>query len=122
MRNAWRWDRTPSKRSVLDALLDKVLGEMYPRSARPSARRHGAPRAPARSRRQDYLLEALEPRLLMSADLHYSGSAGDFTLKAINSTDLVLYDGSNNSAGAVTLSDGAVKISRSSILDQLADG
>jgi len=65
MRKAWRWDRTPSKRSVLDALLDKVLGEMYPRRARPSARRHGAPRAPARSRRQDYLLEALEPRLLM---------------------------------------------------------
>src|SRR5437667_3084855 len=101
MRKARRWDRTPSKRSVLDTLLDKVLGDLYPRSARSPGRRHGAPSAPAKPRRQEFRLEAIEPRLLMSADLSYGPSANapfatEFWVKATDSTHVGIFTDATN--------------------------
>src|SRR5579862_9327040 len=95
MRKARRWDRTPSKRSVLDTLLDKVLREMWPREDNAPPRRHVAPRARRKSRR-DFMLEPLEPRLLMSADLSYTGTNHAFTLSASGSV-LNLVDNANAS-------------------------
>ena len=119
MRKQQRWDRAPSKRSVLDTLLDKVLGELFPRNARPTGRRHGAPRAPAKSRRQDFALEPIEPRLLMSADLNYSGSAAkEFWVKAVDSTHVQLFtDATQTDAGyqatsAQTVDDGTITVHR----------
>ncbi|HVC51376.1 MAG TPA: LEPR-XLL domain-containing protein, partial [Stellaceae bacterium] len=89
MRKARRWERTPSKRSVLDTLLDKVMREMWPRSERRPARRRGAP---AKPRHQDFALEQIEPRLLMSADIFFAGGTDHaFTLQAAKpSSDYLL--------------------------------
>src|SRR5712691_6977159 len=121
MRKARRWDRTPTKRSVLDTVLDKVLREMFPRSERALGRRHGALRAPAKPRRHDFVLEAIEPRLLMSADISYTSFATDFTLKAVSTTGLELRDNSSTLVGSATLSDGSVNIHRSLAGDLFAD-
>ena len=74
MRKPWRWNNEFSKRSVLDLILDKVVHDLRPGSDRPQRRRSGAVRPPAKPRRQSFALEAIEPRLLMSADTPFSAS------------------------------------------------
>ena len=72
-------------------------------SRRPPSPRRGAESA---IRRQSYTLEALEPRLLLSADLSYTSftTAHDFTLKAEAGNQLTLYQtGTTTSEGSVTL-------------------
>src|SRR4051812_10703838 len=123
MRTARRWDRTPSKRSVLDTVLDQVLREMYPRKDQPERRPHNAPRAAAKRRRQGFTLEPLEPRLLMSADISYTSAATNLTLKATDSTHLALFDDAAvpNQVGTDALSEGLVKIHRSGLGDVFGD-
>src|SRR5262249_8208535 len=113
MKKRWRWNNEASKRSDLDSILDKVVRDLFGRGDRPKHRRSGAARPPAKRRRQSFALEAIEPRLLLSADLSYTPALGnplanEFTLKAVNATDLKLYDNAANEVGSATLSDGAV--------------
>src|SRR5262249_59865557 len=62
----------------------------------------------------------MEPRLLLPADISYPPAVSNltathFTLKAVNATDLKLYDNAAtpNEVGSATLSDGSVTIERS---------
>src|ERR1700731_1074636 len=77
---ASRWARRIFKPSVLG----KLLREAFARWGRLDSQRPAAERTPASARRQAFTLEALEPRLLLSADLSYAAlsSAHDFTVKA----------------------------------------
>src|SRR5262249_11524314 len=74
MRKAQRWNNEMSKRSVFDSILDKVMGDLFPGSDRPKRRRSGAVRPTKKPRRQSFALEAIEPRLLMSADTPFTAS------------------------------------------------
>src|SRR5271167_1917918 len=95
MKKARRWEHTSSKRSIRDSVWDRLLREFYPRADQPERRPHAAPRPAAKARRQSFALEPIEPRLLMSADLSYSGT-GPFTLSASGNV-LNIVDSSTNS-------------------------
>src|SRR5262249_14988574 len=114
MKKRWRWNNEASKRSDLDSILDKVVRDLFGRGDRPKHRRSGAARPPAKRRRQSFALEAIEPRLLLSADLSY-GSPNplphEFTLKATSPNTVSLFDNANP-VDTKTLSDGAVTIER----------
>src|SRR5262245_56359528 len=82
MKKSWRWNNEAVERSDLDSILDKVVRDLFARGDRPKHRRSGAARPPAKRRRQSFALEAIEPRLLLSADLSYTAtSAGNLTLR-----------------------------------------
>src|SRR5438034_1404110 len=68
-----RWTRNIFKPSILGKLLREAF-----------ARWGGEEPAAAQMRRQSFTLEAIEPRLLLSADLSYAALSGthDFTVKA----------------------------------------
>ena len=51
-------------------MLDKVVRDLFLDGGRPKHRRTGAVGTPAKRRRQSFALEAMEPRLLLSADAH----------------------------------------------------
>src|SRR5262245_2434481 len=128
MRKARRWIDESSKRSVFDSILEKVMGDLFPGSDRPKRRRSGAVRPAAKRRRQNFALEAIEPRLLLSADISYTPdfnnpSATHFTLKAVSGTDVKLYDdaATPNEVGSATLSDGSLTIERGLGKDVFAD-
>src|SRR5262245_8490604 len=74
MRKAQRWNNDLSKRCVFDSILDKVVSELFPGGDRPKRRRNGAVRPTKKPRRQSFALEAIEPRLLLSADTPFSAS------------------------------------------------
>jgi Ca2+-binding RTX toxin-like protein/outer membrane protein OmpA-like peptidoglycan-associated protein len=61
--------RTPSMSSTFDTLMDSVMGELFPRNSRAKRPRMGGSRQRSRTKRQDFALELMEPRLLLSADL-----------------------------------------------------
>src|SRR6266478_2159223 len=87
-----RWTRNIFKPSILGKLLREAF-----------ARWGGADDGPAQTRRQSFTLEAIEPRLLLSADLSYAAlsSAHDFTVKAEQSGGnyyVNLYETSNLAA------------------------
>src|SRR6516164_4734207 len=67
MRKAWRWNNEASKRSALDSVLDKLMRDLFPASDRPKRRRTSAMPPRPKRRRQSFVLEAIEPRLLLSA-------------------------------------------------------
>src|SRR5262245_3448848 len=120
MKKRWRWNNEAVERSDLDSILDKVVRDLFARGDRPKHRRSGAARPPAKRRRQNFALEAIEPRLLLSADISYTPAVSNltathFTLKAVNATDLKLYDdaATPNEVGSATLSDGSVTVERS---------
>ena len=120
MKKRWRWNNEAVERSDLDSILDKVVRDLFARGDRPKHRRSGATRPPAKRRRQSFALEAIEPRLLLSADISYTPAVSNltathFTLKAVNATDLKLYDdaATPNEVGSATLSDGSVTVERS---------
>src|SRR5262249_39361910 len=122
MKKRWRWNNEASKRSDLDSILDKVVRDLFGRGDRPKHRRSGAARPPAKRRRQSFALEAIEPRLLLSADISYSPVAGtDLTLKAVGS-DIKLFDGSTE-LGSKTISAGVTSVSleRSTVGDVVGD-
>src|SRR5262245_50205729 len=77
MRIARRWHNESSKRSVFDSILDKVMGDLFSGNDRPKRRPRSAARPAAKPRRQNFALEAIEPRLLLSADISYTYSAAD---------------------------------------------
>src|SRR5689334_25172376 len=87
---AWRWNKEAHKRSAFETLLDKVIREILPgRDSR--RRRWGAAAKPAaKPRRQSFSLEAIEPRLLLSADLTY-GAPGSVPGGITNATDISNY-------------------------------
>jgi len=87
---AWRWNKEAHKRSAFETLLDKVIREILP--GRDSRRRHwgGAAKPAAKPRRQSFTLEAIEPRLLLSADLTY-GAPGSVPGGITNATDISNY-------------------------------
>jgi hypothetical protein len=111
MKRAWRWSNKASKRSALDSILDKVVRELFPGRDRTKRRPSGAMRPRAKSRRQNFTLEAIEPRLLLSTDITYTavGSA-DLTLKAVGG-DVNLYDASSTLLGSKTISAGDTSVS-----------
>ncbi|MGH3553298.1 MAG: beta strand repeat-containing protein, partial [Mycobacterium sp.] len=109
------------------SLIGQMLRDAFARRERPEDKRR-APRSLAvqAPRRQGFMLEPLEPRLLLSADLSYTPAisnplATEFTLKAVSPTALNLYDTSNNVVGSATLSDGTVNIERSLLGDVTGD-
>src|SRR4051794_8556358 len=63
--------RIPSKLSAFDTVMDKVADELFPRNNRSKRGGLGGSRGPVKARRQDFALEALEPRVLLSADLSF---------------------------------------------------
>lgn len=83
MGKAWRWGKYSFKRTGLDAVLDKVVREFFAGDNRPQKpRRIGGAGAPKKPQRQSFTLEAIEPRLLLSADLTYGAPGsipGDIT-------------------------------------------
>src|SRR6267378_191385 len=96
---ASRWTRNIFKPSILGGL----LREAFARWGRLDSQRPVVERTPASARRQAFTLEALEPRLLLSADLSYAAlsSAHDFTVKAEQSGGnyyVNLYETSNLAA------------------------
>src|SRR6266540_4488739 len=66
--------RTPSMSSTFDTMMDSVMGELFPRNNRPKRPRMGGSRQRPRTKRQDFALELMEPRLLLSADLSFTTS------------------------------------------------
>src|SRR5262245_4772753 len=101
MKKRWRWNNETVERSDLDSILDKVVRDLFARGDRPKHRRSGAARPPAKRRRQSFALEAIEPRLLLSADLTYGNPTsvpGDITnpgqistyISSLTSTTFVL--------------------------------
>ena len=114
-----RWARKVFQPSRLAKLLRDVF------SRRPSAPLER--RAESRPlRRQAFMLEPMEPRLLLSADLSYTPAASNalatqFTLKAVTTTDLKLFDNLNNEVASATLNDGSVNIDRSALGDAFGD-
>src|SRR5690242_8828997 len=88
------------------AALSQVIRELFARPSAPAPRR-----IEARSQRsQSFTLEALEPRLLLSADIAYSTASltgGSFTLRATSATVLDLHDDTaDSSVGSVTVNAG----------------
>ena len=69
-----RFRRTPSRSSTFNTLMDSVMGELFPRNNRPKRRRMGGSERP-RTKRQDFALELMEPRVLLSADLSFTPAA-----------------------------------------------
>lgn len=132
MKKARRRHDDRFKMSLLDTLLSGVFRGALPHTA-PRPPTHGgglrAPEAiapvksaPTTKRKRGVELEPLEPRLLMSADLSYSGT-GPFTLSASGSV-LTLVDNSNHSnTFSVTLGSGSqtVDIQRASGSDSGGD-
>ncbi|MFZ1909741.1 MAG: LEPR-XLL domain-containing protein, partial [Burkholderiales bacterium] len=84
------------------SVLGQMLREAFERITRPVTVRRATP-----ARGKGYMLEAIEPRLLLSADLSYaaSSSAHDFTLKAAAGA-ISLYDSSDLSSALATKSIG----------------
>ena len=68
MRKVWRWNTEKFRRTVFDTLLDKVVRDLFGGIERPKRRRLGGSRPTQKARRQSFILEPLEPRLLLSAD------------------------------------------------------
>src|SRR5437879_8617975 len=89
-----RWARNIFRPSILS----KLLREAFARWGGADGGREE--RAAPQTRRQSFTLEAIEPRLLLSADLSYAAgsSAHDFTVKAEQSAGnyyVNLYETSN---------------------------
>ncbi|MGY3658238.1 LEPR-XLL domain-containing protein [Bradyrhizobium sp. USDA 376] len=116
---AWRWNKEAHKRSVFETLLNKVIREIIPgRDSRRRRRTGSAASSVAKPRRQNFTLEAIEPRLLLSADISYATipnpSVHEFTLQASGSSSLTLFEtGTSNVAGTAALTDNNVTIERS---------
>src|SRR5215470_12131035 len=72
MGKVWRWKKQQCARTVLDSFLDKLVRDLFAGDERRKPRRTGGARAPKKSQRQRFSLEAIEPRLLLSADLTYA--------------------------------------------------
>ena len=58
-----------TKRSAFETAMDRVADELFPRNNRRRMRAIGGAARPAKPRRQDFALEVLEPRLLLSGDI-----------------------------------------------------
>jgi hypothetical protein len=69
---AWRWNKEALKRSAFESLLYNFVREIRPRSNSRIRRACGAARSPAKPRGQSFVLEVIEPRLLLSADAPFS--------------------------------------------------
>ena len=68
MGKAWSWNKQTFKRTVLDSVLDKVVRDLFGADNRPQKPRPiGGARPPRKPQRQNFTLEAIEPRLLLSA-------------------------------------------------------
>jgi hypothetical protein len=107
--------RIPSKASAFETLMDRVVSDLFPRKGRSRHGGLGVSRRPPTTRRQEYSLEAIEPRLLLSADLTYAAMDPARTTDAVDvgyvaplvSTNLTLKVETENSVDQSTL-DGIV--------------
>ena len=92
MGKAWRWDKQSFKRTVIDTVLDKVIRDLFADAGheRPQKqkRRLGGAGTSKKAHRQNFFLEAIEPRLLLSADINYVYSVGDAVTKFTDSDPL----------------------------------
>src|SRR5512135_3732560 len=108
---AARWGR----KVFAPSMIAKLVREAFARFGRRADEPMRAQRAPAPARRQGFMLEPIEPRLLLSADLSYFGpaanpSATQFWLKAINSTQVQLFDSATDTSSSVVPEAGLPKI------------
>ncbi|MGH6707591.1 MAG: LEPR-XLL domain-containing protein, partial [Bradyrhizobium sp.] len=114
MGKAWRWNKQSFKRTVLDAVLDKVVRDLFSVGDRPHTRKIGGAASAKKPRRQNFSLEAIEPRLLLSADISYVNPlAHEYTLQATGADSLTLFEtGTATVAGTATLTDNSITIKR----------
>src|SRR4051794_23428039 len=106
MGKAWRWKKDAYKQTVSHSLLGKLIGDVFGGNEQPLRRIAGGGRSKKKSRQQSFLLEAIEPRLLLSADISYTtlSLSNDLTLKAVGS-EIQLLDG-GSLLGTKTISAG----------------
>src|SRR4051812_25468135 len=92
-----------SKLAIFETLLDKAISNIVGRSNRAKIREIGVPRRPAKARRQAFALEAIEPRLLLSADPLGTIATGVLTANLSNNSDAVVITqvGSATDGGAI---------------------
>jgi hypothetical protein len=92
-----RKETLPARKSFARTFLSKLLNDAFARWRSP--RSEPAPESVREPARRGFALEALEPRLLLSADISYGLAAGhDLTLKAggtSGAATLDLYDGAS---------------------------
>ncbi|HVC84584.1 MAG TPA: LEPR-XLL domain-containing protein, partial [Solirubrobacteraceae bacterium] len=104
-----------SAKSLKPSVLGGLLREAFARWSRAGRAAEAAFLPGASAPRESYVLEPLEPRLLLSADISYAAmgvtsGATSFTMKAVNSGSgfaLNLYNGTS-SVGSVALSAGDI--------------
>src|SRR5579859_4943841 len=121
------------RKAFKPSLIGQVLREAFARWGRRYEQRRAPHILAAPARRRGFMLEQLEPRLLLSADLSYTGpianpTATEFWLKAISSNQVQLYDsatdtGSSHEAtlSAFTITAGTVTMDRLLGGDALSD-
>src|SRR6266540_2736528 len=97
--------RIPSMSSTFDTMMDSVMGELFPRNNRPKRPRMGGSRQRPRTKRQDFALELMEPRLLLSADLNFNlAGHSDVTVLSRDDANSVQYlDIIDNATGATAV-------------------
>src|SRR6266545_4215999 len=97
--------RTPSMSSTFDTMMDSVMGELFPRNNRPKRPSMGGSRQRPRTKRQDFALELMEPRVLLSADLNFNlAGHSDVTVLSRDDANSVQYlDIIDNATGATAV-------------------
>lgn len=107
----------PFALSIIARLLKNVFGRWGRTPGRTSTEGTRA------SVRRSFALEALEPRLLLSADLSAGATwATDLTVSALDATHVQISDGSITNTTSVALpGDGVINITRTSTSDVLGD-
>src|SRR5262249_28867058 len=112
----------PSRSSTFDTLMDSVMGELFPRNSRAKRPRMGGSRQRPRTKRQDFALEPMEPRLLLSADLSFTTTTNhDVTVRFDGSSNVQIVDTAANTVLAAQSvgTTSAVRITGSSSADHV---
>jgi Ca2+-binding RTX toxin-like protein/outer membrane protein OmpA-like peptidoglycan-associated protein len=113
---------TPSRSSTFDTMMDSVMGELFPRNSRAKRPGMGGSRQRPRTKRQDFALELMEPRLLLSADLSFTTSTNhDVTVRFDGSSNVQIVDTAANTVLAAQSvgTTSAVRITGSSSADHV---
>src|SRR6185437_9898571 len=69
------------RRFFKTSIMGRMLGDLMHRGRREQAKHAGAKRSARLTRRPEFALEQVEPRLLMSADITYGPAPGTNTVK-----------------------------------------
>src|SRR5262245_54363778 len=79
MNKAWRRNNKTPERSVFDRMLDRIARDFTLRPERREQRRVGGGRRAVKPQRPSFALEAIGPRLLLSADVFTASQAAALT-------------------------------------------